>query len=575
MAWEAGLDPALVARLARPLVRPGLLSLALVRRILGGVEALLGRLPLLERFAHKVRDLAAPETPIVHAHGGGARSEAAAGGGVGAASEGEGEGVDAAPPLPIVRGVERTIERTTVVEKSRLVERERGEPRRTRDDASAPTPMPASATEQRIERVERIERIERVERVERVERSERTERIEPGAPTPPRSTTATSTTEPIEPAAPATRRSRMGAPISHRATSPRDLPALASASRAVTASPAAAPDEAAVIGVPKPPSASPTTIAPHPAPDPARPQVVIARLAASTPDAAPIVHAATPHATSSASATATSADEPIERPAPAAQRSRMGAPIAHRATWPGEPPALVEDLAPALRGGTSSPAAVPDEAAMLGASRPPAASPAVIAPHPAPDPARLQVVIARPAASAPGTTPIVHAAAPRAAASTTAIAARRPPDLSGAAPIVHAAAPPSKRPLPIPTTVTAASATSSAMPAVLPRVGATQPSPAGAPALALPLAHVAPHAQLAAAGGSPIAPPPAALAPPPPSVSSAPSAASASSSPLAPRALAPPAAPPPKLDIHELADHVQRILTRRAMQERERRGLPR
>lgn len=64
-AWEAGIDRRLVARLARPLVQPGVIRMALARRILAGVAALTGRLPLLARFGRH-RELAAT-TPIVHA----------------------------------------------------------------------------------------------------------------------------------------------------------------------------------------------------------------------------------------------------------------------------------------------------------------------------------------------------------------------------------------------------------------------------------------------------------------------------------------------------------------------------
>ncbi|MCW5803097.1 MAG: hypothetical protein KIT31_11990, partial [Deltaproteobacteria bacterium] len=78
-AWEDALDPALVARLAWPLRRPQVPSpwprgLALVRRIFDGVDALLGKLPLLARFPGLERALAVPETPIVHPHAAGERA---------------------------------------------------------------------------------------------------------------------------------------------------------------------------------------------------------------------------------------------------------------------------------------------------------------------------------------------------------------------------------------------------------------------------------------------------------------------------------------------------------------------
>jgi len=65
-AWEASIDRALAARLTRPLVQPGVIRLALVRRILAGVAALAERLPLLARLGRS-RELAAT-TRIVHAH---------------------------------------------------------------------------------------------------------------------------------------------------------------------------------------------------------------------------------------------------------------------------------------------------------------------------------------------------------------------------------------------------------------------------------------------------------------------------------------------------------------------------
>jgi len=64
-AWEASIDRQLVARLARPIVQPGVIRMALVRRILAGVAAMTARLPLVARFGRR-RELAAT-TPIVYA----------------------------------------------------------------------------------------------------------------------------------------------------------------------------------------------------------------------------------------------------------------------------------------------------------------------------------------------------------------------------------------------------------------------------------------------------------------------------------------------------------------------------
>jgi hypothetical protein len=69
-AWQESLDPALMARLLRPLVAPGLISRTLARRILGWVEYFSGRLPLLEELARRKGlqgGLRTQEVPIVHA----------------------------------------------------------------------------------------------------------------------------------------------------------------------------------------------------------------------------------------------------------------------------------------------------------------------------------------------------------------------------------------------------------------------------------------------------------------------------------------------------------------------------
>ena len=66
-AWQAVLDPTLVARLSRPLRRPGLISLATVRRLQAIAEGAFDRFPLLERFAHRIREMSTLDTPIVYA----------------------------------------------------------------------------------------------------------------------------------------------------------------------------------------------------------------------------------------------------------------------------------------------------------------------------------------------------------------------------------------------------------------------------------------------------------------------------------------------------------------------------
>lgn len=66
-AWQAVLDPALVARLSRPLRRPGLISLATVRRLQAIADGVVDRFPLLARFAHRIREMSTSDTPIVYA----------------------------------------------------------------------------------------------------------------------------------------------------------------------------------------------------------------------------------------------------------------------------------------------------------------------------------------------------------------------------------------------------------------------------------------------------------------------------------------------------------------------------
>lgn len=69
-AWHESLDPALVARLQRPLVSPGIVSLEIVQRILGWVEYFSSRLPLLGELSRRrpsSEGLRTDQVPIVHA----------------------------------------------------------------------------------------------------------------------------------------------------------------------------------------------------------------------------------------------------------------------------------------------------------------------------------------------------------------------------------------------------------------------------------------------------------------------------------------------------------------------------
>ncbi|WP_437764032.1 hypothetical protein WMF27_37770 [Sorangium sp. So ce281] len=68
-AWQESVNPVLLERLLRPLVAPGVISLALVRRILRGVERFSARLPLLAHLARRrgqAGGLRVDEVPIVH-----------------------------------------------------------------------------------------------------------------------------------------------------------------------------------------------------------------------------------------------------------------------------------------------------------------------------------------------------------------------------------------------------------------------------------------------------------------------------------------------------------------------------
>src|SRR5262245_41378267 len=117
--WEASIDRTLASRLARPLVQPGVIRMALVRRILAGVAALTERLPMLARFG-RTRELAATAR-IVHARW----------------MPSMPEDHPTTPPiaLPIVHAVpSRTVERSSTL----VVTREPLEPATSRSSAASP-----------------------------------------------------------------------------------------------------------------------------------------------------------------------------------------------------------------------------------------------------------------------------------------------------------------------------------------------------------------------------------------------------------------------------------------------------
>src|SRR5215510_11443031 len=132
-AWEASIDRALAARLARPLVQPGVIRMALVRRILAGVAALTERLPLLARFGRS-RELAAT-TRIVHAQWMRSMPEDHA----------------ATPPIarPIVHAVpSRTVERSS----NPVVTHEPPEPATARSSAPIARPIVHAVPSRTVER---------------------------------------------------------------------------------------------------------------------------------------------------------------------------------------------------------------------------------------------------------------------------------------------------------------------------------------------------------------------------------------------------------------------------------------
>jgi hypothetical protein len=66
VSWQAGIDARLVARLLRTR-QPGLIGTQVARRIVGAVEQMAGRLPLLTKFPRLTERSRAGETAIVHA----------------------------------------------------------------------------------------------------------------------------------------------------------------------------------------------------------------------------------------------------------------------------------------------------------------------------------------------------------------------------------------------------------------------------------------------------------------------------------------------------------------------------
>lgn len=401
-AWEAGLDPRLVARLARPLRRPGLVSLAIVRRIHGGIEALFARLSLLERFAHKVRELAAPETPIVHARPVVAPGAAEATEAAEAASAAQQQ---TPRQVPIVRASERTVER--VVERTILVEKRdlaapSGPPTHAAPAASGevgegrpPVPVPAGTEAAGARTAVAVVGGRRDAR-------ERIELAAPAARTAP-----AASAEHVEPAPPAARRSRMGAPIVRRAAAPAPdaAPLVVSATRppearGELAPPGGAPGPRAPVVSPRRqgPPAPGLVVAPSAraeravAPLPVTPSVTAPRTVSGTASAtASIVHAraAAPRAPSAPEVAL--AASPVVSPRARAARPELELPLAH-STPAARASAPAPDAARAVPV-TAAPAPGPLAVAPAAAAAPPRPPPPKLDLHDIAD--RVQHILAR------------------------------------------------------------------------------------------------------------------------------------------------------------------------------------
>jgi hypothetical protein len=478
--WETGLDPALVARLARPLRRPGLISLAIVRRIHGAIEALLGRLSLLERFAHKSRALAAPETPIVHARSaalGTRGTPAPAGAAMAAAAE---------APRPIVRGIQREIERT--VERTIVVEAERaatGRPQVAivgatsveRETALAPVHANApsvdlvTAAHTPARRAPPVPpaRPELPEPPARLAPPEpaRLELPEPVGPSAPEASNASASPSNaatsvaptlLEQPAPSARRPRMDAPIVRRAEEPQPefVERVALAPRAPRP-----PITAGAAG----PAVSPRAdIAPST--QAVRTELALPPLAAHH---AQLPATETSNAIASPSSSATSmAPALLEQAAPSARRSRMGAPIVRRAEEPQPQPQLVERVEPSSRAVAGIAVAPSAEAAVrseIAAMRPLVVRAVAVTPESVAGDRTPLVALPRPP-RASSRTPLTSSVVPAAPSASPAV--HRAIAAPEAAAIVHARAPRAPRP---PITAGAAG------PVVSPRAGITRSYP--------------------------------------------------------------------------------------------------
>ena len=196
MSWHAEIDARLVARLLRA-GEPGLIGMCLARRIMGTVEQMAGRLPLLARFPRVTERSRAGETAIVHAL---------------PLAASRAERSDHGPPGERVLRVvtARTVERERVLERS-IVELAAVPPQR------AAMPRHGAAMPSRSQGAESPSRIDAM----RPSAEPAARRSRMGAPL------ATSTLPPVMPVAAPVQRSLANAPLAAPSTLPPVVPVVA------------------------------------------------------------------------------------------------------------------------------------------------------------------------------------------------------------------------------------------------------------------------------------------------------------------------------------------------------------
>jgi hypothetical protein len=457
-AWEASLDRRLVARLMRPIVRPGMIHMALARRILADFAAMTERLPLLARFGGR-RELVVT-TPILHARW--------------------------MPPAPVEATMARSNAPPTV-----LVAPGRTLGQVIKHVSASTVPYAPAATTA----------------------LERTSAVEPSR------STATSTAGPIAPGRTIERVGEHAPALT--ATREPTLTATREPVRTATREPTLTATHAPAVAARE--AASSRTDSTAPAIVPAQ---VASDVSAALPEPRPDgSHASTP--------------VPGHSAAPVIRRSRVGAPLPAR-------PQIAS---------RSTERPVPDPARAIVVPSAP-----TLAPSPA-TPAPSTVLPARePRTRAASASATIHVR-PR----TTVVDLHTSAGLRSAATLVVATRTPRKPPIvepPVPTPVVVAAARPDrprverrAMPAVRPdRTGDGERARVTELPLAQPLPAAAPPAI-----ARPLDPTPVPIASPRPIVEAA----------------TPPAPALPKIDLHGLAEQVQRILVRQAEHTRARQGLQR